>query len=383
MPIKITTSNSVMNRVNGTAEHLRNDINKGVYAVGQKLAGELILAKQYGVSRSTLRQALDILSKEMLISRHPGRGTFVSHPGQISDTKTTTNTIGVMIYLVEEIPFEQYFFGDILKHAFQYAATRGYLIATAPVYPENIVDQSAEIFIETGVKGVVMSPLLHSRAAYNRLIEEKIPVVLLDTRVAGCNEDFVGVDDLAGMEMAARHLIELGHTRIVYAGPEHPFMATVRSQGDRYVGCTRACVQSGLQAPEIWRVEGNYIVDDDSILENIKANLRGSLSRKNRPTAIVTFNDIIALQIILAAQDIGLKVPDDLSVVGFDNSQLGKKNNIPITTVNPKPEDLGETAVDLLISKIANGHNNHRKHSILITPELIIRESTAKPKGVV
>jgi DNA-binding LacI/PurR family transcriptional regulator len=106
--------------------------------------------------------------------------------------------------------------------------------------------------------------------------------------------------------------------------------------------------------------------------------LRKLLEQANRPTAIVAFSDIWAIRVIQVAREFGLRVPDDLSVTGFDNSELSRTNDVSLTTVSVEPDELGQAVVDLLIEKIENPQPRP-KRSILITPRLITRASTAKP----
>lgn len=371
MAEKNKASFDMMTLADKTAMSLREDIQQGKYAVGEKLSDEHGLAEKFDVSRGTIRQALTILEKEKLITRHQGRGTFVAHPGQSISHEAGTAIIGAVVFGSQMIPQQEYFFGAILESAFPYASSRGYILATGSNHTAETEKQTIETFINSDVKGVVLAPLPdHSHSAYDKLIEKNIPVVLLDTILPGRNEDFVGIDNIAGTELATQHLIDLGHTQIAYIGDCHP--ERTRSQWERFMGFLGTCKKSGLEIPKSCQLE----VDE----ENCDNQIHKFLNRKKRPTAIVAFNDIWALRVMTAAAQNGIKVPEDLSVVGFDDSFLSKTGDITITTINPKPDEVGSTVIDLLINKIENPDSS-RSRSILIPPLLVEGQSTAKPPG--
>jgi GntR family transcriptional regulator, arabinose operon transcriptional repressor len=369
-----STSTDVMTLADKTAMQLRKDIQNGIYAVGHKLADEYTLAEQFSVSRGTIRQALEILEKERLISRLQGRGTFVAHPMRSPNKGTETLILGAMVYGAAMIPQNEYFFGTILQEAFSYSASRGYILATGSNQTAELESQNIETFIRNRVKGVIMAPMpVHSQVVYDRLIKADIPVVLLDSVLPGCNEDFVGIDNYFGMEMVTNHLLDLGHTSIGYVG--YGFPSQIRSHNERLTGFLSACLQRGLKVPPEWQITKDIDKKDED--DSVVKGLVGMLSKANRPTAVVAFNDVFAIQVIQEARQLGLKIPDDLSVIGFDDSFFSRNYDITITTINPKPNELGRAIIDMLIGKIENPEAI-QKHSILIAPELVIRESTDK-----
>ena len=375
-----------MTLANKTGMRLRKEIQSGAYTIGQKLPSENALAKHFNIGRSTIRQALKILEDERLITRQHGRGTFVAYSNHDTDREKDTGVIGAMVYGIETDPQENYFFGDILRWAFPCAASRGYILATGLNNTAEAEDKCIDTFIKSGIKGAIIAPQIQSQPMYDRLINEEIQVVLLDSLIPGRIEDLVGVDNLAGMEMATKHLIELGHTNIVYMGHEN--QSLVRNQLQRYLGYVYACTRFGLEFPLAWEVGPATIkpldampydyLQDRLVPDDIVTTLHSFFDQENRPTAVVAFNDLFASLAIRTAQERGLKVPDDLSVVGFDDSSVSRDCDVPITSVNPGYQELGEVAVNLLIDKMESS-NNHPKRTTLVTPKLVIRESTTVP----
>jgi len=349
------------------AAKLREEIRRGRYAAGDRLSSEPLLAKKFGVNRGTIRKALTILQKERLIARQRGHGTFVSSPTFGQGAGANVSMIGVMVWEKE------YYFGAIIQEASGYSTSRGYMLTTCSNVTAETEDLGVNAFIKNGILGIVLAPNLRnsSSGAYKRLIEKNIPVVIIDSLIPGVNEDFVSIDDQQGTYLATQHLIELGHTKIGYVG--HNVHTNVPSQPERLAGFLNACKQSNITVPENWQVETSFDAED------YLPKLRSFLGQEPRPTAIVTFNDMWAVRVIQVARELHLRVPEDISVTGFDNSSESKNYDIPITTVNPEPGAVGITAVDLLISKIEGKHPDF-KRKILINPTLVVRKSTTPPK---
>lgn len=346
------------------AHYLRERIRTGRLAVGDRLAPERDLADQFNISRGTVRQALKLLEKERLIVSQQGRGTFVSTPVFSPEVETKTPMLGVLVYEKE------YYFGAVLQPASRHSSTRGYMLTTGSNETEETENQHVEAFLRWGIRGVIMAPnpAGHSTQAYDRLVQKNVPVVLLDTLLPDREEDFVSVDNRKGTALAVRHLVELGHRRIAYIG--HCDCVDLPCRPERLGGFRDACKHYGLNLPEEWCIETGY---DDSI-----PRIQGILKTENRPTAFVTYSDHWAVTVIRAAREMGFKVPADISVVGFDKSFFGRNYDVPLTTIDPKPEELAKAAVNLLVEKIENPLERSA-YSLLIAPRLVVRDSTSPP----
>ena len=352
---------SALSLTSQTVCRLRAEILSGTYVVGQKLPSENALTQQFGVSRGTLRQALDVIEKERLIIRQQGRGTFVSN---LVGTETTQGKASLLAIMVYE---KEYFFGKIIQSASTQAAGRGYMLATgsnATVVEET---QHTNAFIENKVAGAIITPRFHSPPDnYRRLIAAGIPVVMLNEEIEGVDEDFVSVDNARGTALATGHLIDLGHRRIAYVGHDRP--EKINCQWQRLAGFTMTCKRAALDLPDQWVMN----IPEDTYHQALPA----LFDDPARPTAIVTYNDISAGRVIQCAQRCHLRVPEDLSVVGFDDSELSHNSHPPITSVHPQYQQLGIAAVDLLLEKMRLT-TPRPTCTIMVNPKLITRASTA------
>ena len=342
---------------------LREEISQGMYAIGEKLANERILAERFNVSRGTIRQTLQILATERLIIRQQGRGTYIANPLHAPITEVKSSMIGAMVYEKE------YYFGAILQEASYCAGTRGHVLITGSNATEEMEFQHVDAFLKNGIMGVILAPKYeYSSRAYEMLVSNNIPVVMLDTLLPDRDEDFVTVDYRHGIYMASRYLIGLGHKKIGYVGHDntHDFPCKAAQLSGFYDACT----QNQIKVHESWQIEAN----EDNYLTKIEA----VLGRKNRPTAFVSYNDIWAVRLIRVARSLQLRVPEDLSIIGFDDSTVARNHDIPITTINAEPNQLGKVAVDMLIKKIENTVERP-KYTFMVQPRLVVRKSTARP----
>lgn len=197
---------------------------------------------------------------------------------------------------------------------------------------------------------------------------ERIPVVLAGTREPPLpNADIVVNDDVAGARSAARHLVGLGHRRIAHLrGPGE--IGALRLQG--FQDCLR---EAGLDAEA-------YIETGGMSEESGYAAARRLLTRPDRPTAILAFNDVAAIGALSAADDLGLRVPDDLSLIGYDNTYLARIRHISLTSVDNGNFPVGAQAGRYLIERLTNPSLGSRVH--LVPTMLEVRSSTAAPPPV-
>ncbi len=194
---------------------------------------------------------------------------------------------------------------------------------------------------------------------------EKIPVVLAGTREPVLRHaDIVVNDDLAGARSAAVHLIGLGHTRIAHLrGPGE--IGALRLQG--YQESLR---EAGLDAER-------YLETGGMSEESGYAAARRLLTRRDRPTAILAFNDVAAIGALSAADDLGLGVPTDLSLIGYDNTYLARIRHLSLTSVDNGNFPVGAQAGRYLIERLTNPTLEPRVH--LVPTTLEVRSSTAAP----
>ena len=205
----------------------------------------------------------------------------------------------------------------------------------------------------------------HIRACTARCM----PVVVVDREIPEVAVDSVLTDNARGGAIATRHLLDLGHRRIgCVAGP-----SDVTPSADRVTGYTQALAERGIP------VEDRFIVKGDFQYESGYRAARQLLALGSRPTAIFACNDLMAVGVISAAVEMGLWVPADLSVVGFDDVRLASFANPPLTTIVQPKYEMGVIAAEMLLQRIRGPDIPPRCR--LLDTSLLIRRSTSSVGG--
>lgn len=214
------------------------------------------------------------------------------------------------------------------------------------------------------VDGVLMAPTGVRHDYLNRLIESSFPIVCFDRVLPDVPCDSVLLDNVSGAFQAVRHLIGLGHRRIgIITG-----LGRVGTSSDRLTGYRRALKDSGIaEEPALVR-EGNFRLDGGY------AQALELLALPNPPTAIFSTNNLMTLGALAALQSRGIRVPQDVAVVGFDDFEWAVILQPRLTTVAQPTYEIGKTATELLIERVEHRTADEPRR-IILQPQLVIRES--------
>jgi LacI family transcriptional regulator len=215
--------------------------------------------------------------------------------------------------------------------------------------------------------GVLWFPATSDAQPYQLLAESGVPVVILDRIVTGIRAHFVVTDNFLGGYIASKHLIELGHRRIGYiTRPIDLYHSQERMRGYR-----AALVEHGLPDDQSLMVKGGFRLEDG------RCAALELFDRKPAPSALFAYNDYMAIGALRAASERGIRVPKDISVIGFDDIPQAAFTIPALTTVRQPKLEMGYRGAEILLDLI--DRKNHR-HAIVSLPgvQLIVRESTAR-----
>jgi len=220
------------------------------------------------------------------------------------------------------------------------------------------------------IGGLILHPYHVTHKHVNRYMGDDIPVVIigdfLTARGHPKNWDWVGGDNEGGAQAAVEHLIELGHRRIAFIqGPSGTPTGTRRLAGFR-----RAFELAGLSMDENLLIPGDYTRDAG------RAGMRVLLDAGHPPTAVFCANDLIALGALETARQYGCRVPQDISIIGFDDIDEAERVTPSLTTIQQPPRRLGVAAAETLIERL-KGRTEPRRVALKFS--LVVRESTAPP----
>lgn len=221
-------------------------------------------------------------------------------------------------------------------------------------------------FCEQAVDGIIIGSVINPDYILAQLPHVRIPMTALSQRFQTCRIDYVVNDNYSGALLAMEHLFSLGHTRIAHlAGLPTQMSATERAKGYR-----NALTQAGisfdrrLQRASDETTESGYYLTKDL------------LQTTEGLTAIFAYNDLVALGAFRAIEEANLRVPADISLIGYDDIPLAEFFTVPLTTVHQAMIEIGRKAAEILLEKIKAGRE-HQMQQIILQPRLAIRSSTS------
>lgn len=357
---------------------LRHLILSGQLDPGSRLPSEAELQSQLEISRSTIRQALSNAKAEGLIERVTGKGSFVTRS---PNTKSKLNLIGYITF-----GFRSDMQVKLLSGAESVTKARGYGIlfchSNRDMNEENrLLDQ----LIKDKVRGILIWPAMEedkSRRLFQSAANGLIPLVLMDRTLEGLEYDCVISENYAGAYKATEFLVKLGHKRISFLSQPILRLITV---AERLRGYRQALNDAGFKPldPVLVGTPNLELMAEDIIPTLNDSSSKGIeqiaqyLGKPDRPTAIFAMNDLVAIQALKAANLAGLSVPDNLSIVGFDDMDIVAHLEVPLTTVSQDASYMGRRAAELLFERV-EGYNGPERREVIPT-HLQIRASTKSP----
>ncbi|MEV7091156.1 LacI family DNA-binding transcriptional regulator [Streptomyces sp. NPDC093085] len=223
------------------------------------------------------------------------------------------------------------------------------------------------LFSEQQVRGVLVTPADLSGGNLDTFRRHTIPFVLVDRALDGAEGCSVSVDDIGGGALAVRHLLRAGHRDIAYvSGPMR-----LPQCRDRREGALLALAEAGLGPGALRQVEAERL--DVAAGRDAGARLLGL---DPRPGAVFCANDLLALGVLQTLYHAGVRVPEDLALVGYDDIEFAAAAAVPLTSVRRPAGRLGEAAAELLIEETGEGAAAHVHRRIVLQPELVVRTST-------
>ena len=217
------------------------------------------------------------------------------------------------------------------------------------------------------VQGILITPVDPEAPGLDAIVRHGTPVVIVDRIRQDDRFCSVAVDDVLGGRLAVAHLVDRGHTRVAFVGGPH----SIGQVRDRLQGAREAWAEAGLPEDDLVAIPCASL----TVSEGRSAGERLSgMPRKRRPTAAFCANDLVALGLLQQSIGTGLKVPDDLAIVGYDDIEFAAAAAVPLTSVRQPRQQLGRTAADLVIDEATNERHAHQQ--VTFTPELVARTSS-------
>ncbi|WP_207653738.1 GntR family transcriptional regulator [Scatolibacter rhodanostii] len=321
-------------------EQIKSEILQGVYVGGQKIPGENETAEKYGMSRQTVRQALAMLEQEQFVERKQGSGTYIK---ESKKERKKTWRVGVIATYISEYIFPSILRGmesELTENGFSMMLNAtGNRVDSERAILEEYLKKPVDGLIVEGTKTALPNPNL---SLYEKLEKKGIPVVFFNGYYPQNQEQiYVVMNDKRGGYQAVSHLISKGHKKI--AGI---FKNDDRQGLNRYAGYLEALIEHKLPIQDEWVIWFNsenrrYLLADEG------ARVIQSLQDC---TAVVCYNDEIAVKLVNLLKSCDKEVPQDMAVISFDHSLFSDLSAVPLTSLNHPKEVLGSVAARKLLN---------------------------------
>jgi len=302
------------------------------------------VAESAGVSYATVSHVINntrVVTQETRERVLAAMSSLNYHPNALARSlrQGKTNTMGLVLP-----DSANPFFAEISRSIEDAAFKKGYSVFLC----NTELDTQRELFYvdvlsKKQVDGIIFVAAGDQADSLDFLLRQNMSVVMIDRDLANVQVDAVLTDHQLGGFLATQHLIKLGHERIAcIAGP-----SSITPSAERIIGYRKALEQAGLRCDETLIIRGDYHPQSGmDIMQSI-------LQMSPRPTAIFALNDLMALGALRAAAEAGCSIPNDLAIVGYDDLELARFTNPPLTTIAQPKKEIGAQAVNLLVDRIS------------------------------
>jgi DNA-binding LacI/PurR family transcriptional regulator len=354
-------------------ENLRAKIQNGAYQPGQQFPPEMELARTLGVSRGTLRQALQVLVEEGLLERIPGKGTFLSAgDAPAFDRPARSKLVAILVPSLRDK-----LSSDMISGAECVVRQQGYsLIFCQSNHDLEIEKEQILQLMKQEVSGILLFPIaVPDETQYLQpLKEQEVPLVAIDRHIPGKVTPAVMADHYGGAYQATQHLLDLGHRRVVCIHS----LTLATSVSERVRGYEQAMRDANLLPYAPVPVLGKSTLEADltppMLGEAELALVEHMLGVKEPPTAVFCINDFAAIGVSRYFLGKGLRIPEDIAVVGFDDSPFAPFAPVPLTSIAQSGYEIGQKAAEVLFELLSDPQTP--VGTVFVPTKLVIRKSS-------
>jgi len=353
-------------------EEMKAKIASGEYKPDEQLPTEAELTERFGVSRVTSRRALEELEKLGYIYRIQGSGSFVKPLSRLH-AEQQGDRVGKMVSLILPEEDDRGTMGYI-RGASDWLNRHGYFLSVHQSNYDNSKERKLlEELPRRGVSAIIYYPRTPSHFdVLHKLALEDYPLVTIDKSFESLSIGSVVSDNFDGTYQAVSHLIALGHRRIGFLSSVS--IESTSSVLDRYFGYCQALKDGGLSVDSRFvHLDARGMIEERGRERFFEELLQ--LYINEGITAVQTENDLVAASLLNSCLDAGLRVPQDLSIIGYDNHALAEHVAVPLTTVEQNFYEIGRRAAEMVVSWLEQAAVCRDK--ITVPVKLVRRESAA------
>jgi len=357
-------------------QSIKSKILNGAYKPNQKISSESELMKEFGVSRHTVRLALGDLVTTGWLYREQGAGTFCADR---TKNKSQTSQVQLKSIAIITTYISDYIFPSIIRGAEKQLSEHGYNVSLFSTNNDHDTEKKVlETILSQRFDGVIVEPTQSATTNpninyYLDLESKNIPYIMINAFYDELEPISITLDDEKGTYLQTEHLIKLGHKNIIGL-----FKTDDKQGSQRMRGYLKAYRDHDMTIIPNNIITYNTDGKRGKPLEKLEDIL--SQSTSDRPTAIICYNDELAVKILDVIRERQLSIPNDISIVGFDDSFLANVSEVKLTTIKHPQSELGEAAGKLILDMIKEAKNDridtHKPKSVVFEPELVERNST-------
>ncbi len=337
---------------------------------GDKLPDRVELCRRLDTTRTTLDKAIRELANQGMLSSRKGSGTYIA--SELDDRVTSEESWGVIVPDISEAI---------------YATLVSGIECVSQIYNANVIlcnsngnpltqQRFIKRLLNSGVSGFIIVPVIENSVQensnlYNVLVRSRVPFIFCNRSVDGISAPVVTSNDFYGGNIATKYLISNGYRKIAFIS-EYKY----RTSMDRCQGYLSALLENDIEINRRLIVMPSY--------SEKKADVRGQtdeLLKAEKPDAVFCFNDAIAFQVIDVIHKNGLRVSDDIGVIGYDDTEACNSQTPAITSVSYKTYEIGQKAAEVLYKQIHGQKLRSGFDYYLFQPEITVRESCRGVKG--
>lgn len=316
-----------------------------------------VLSGKPGIKETTQKKVLQVAKELNYVPNHIARSMITKH----------TYTIGLVVADITN-PF----YSDTAKIIEDQARQNGYTVIMCNTNNKPAIQTKiVETLQQKRVDGFIFGSARYEDKTIYDLIQEGFPCVCYHRRIKDELGHFVGCDNAIGTRLILEHLHQLGHHRVAFISGPRDFSTGL----ERLQGFLSARQEFGFDEASFMIKEGDY-----DRLKTAKVT-RELLKLPDPPTAIFVANDMMALQVMDCILEEGYRIPEDISIAGFDDISIAANQRIQLTTVDSRPEECARLAFEQLLGLINETIPIYESTKILLEPSLKIRHSTARPRS--
>ncbi len=325
----------------------------------------LQVAKRAGVSPTTVSHVINktrFVSEALTMQVQAAMDELGYRPNALARSlrRGETRTLGLILP-----DSANPFFAEIGRAVEVEAFQAGYSLVLCNTEDDALKEQVyTDVLSKKQVDGIIFASTGEQIDAMQKLLNQNLPLVLIDRHLPGIQADEVLIDNRLGGALAAERLVQLGHKELAcITGPSH-----LNPSAERVTGFLAALETHGIQPATVRMERGDFHPES-----GYQAGVRLLSEPDKRPTAVFCCNDMMAIGLYRAAAELGLRIPDELSVIGFDDIELSCYLIPPLATITQPKSEIGHTAVTWLLERIKDHTLPPRRQ--VFEPKLVVRKS--------